>query len=45
MMPQNQLIFDKSDSVHSKTKIYKNLPHTLNWKVLKYYWLKKITET
>jgi hypothetical protein len=37
MMSWSQLIFDKSDSVHSRTKKYKNLSHILNWKVWKYY--------
>jgi hypothetical protein len=37
MMSRSQLIFDKSDSVRSRTKEYKNLSHTLNWKVQKYY--------
>jgi len=32
MMPQNQLIFDKWDSVHSRTKKYNNHSHILKLK-------------
>jgi hypothetical protein len=32
MTPRSQLIFDKSDSVHSKTEECKNRSHTLKLK-------------
>jgi hypothetical protein len=32
MTPQNQLIFDKSDSVRSQTEEYKDHSHTLKLK-------------
>jgi hypothetical protein len=38
MKPWSQLIFDKLDLVHLRTKKCKNLSHTSNWKVQKYYW-------
>jgi hypothetical protein len=37
MMPQSQIIFDKSNSVRSKTKECNNLFRMLNWKVQKCY--------
>jgi hypothetical protein len=47
MTPQNQLIFDKSDSVRSRIKECKNLSHALNWKFKsiihqRFFFLKKI---
>ena len=32
MMPRSQLTFDKSDSIHSRTKACKNHSHTLKLK-------------
>jgi hypothetical protein len=40
MMPQNQLIFNKSDSVRLKTKECKNLSHTLKLKSLEVLFIK-----